>query len=297
MQFNHFTPSKAFLGILFTLLVLIAWLHGRTTNQVNQFDLPNIITDSISCTTRSTSNQDTFVAFITDKGMAQDLLESLCNNNVINRQFGQVLVQWSHNEQEIIQYVGKGLADLALVKENVMQAFATTSTHGYKVAAHYRDYATYLISLKEKPKIEKQYLWGKRLGLLDYPSSRSGHIVPKRMLIELDMNEDDMVIVYANSHQALRELLSSGKVDLISSFWHEADGSRFSVNYRTPIESNISGSKWYLKMEKENTDLFCDIQGSLSTLAESTDSEYYSRLIVQPTCEVDGEEIVGSGYE
>ena len=297
MQFNHFTPNKAFLGILFTLLVLVAWFHGRTFTQVDQYELPNIITDSVSCNTRSSNNEDSFVAFITDRGMSNDLLQSLCNNSVINRQFGKVIVQWSHNEQETIQYVGKGIADLALVKENVMQAFATPSTHGYKVLAHYRNYATYLISLKEKPKIDKQYLWGKRLGLLDYPSSRSGHIVPKRMLTELEMSEDDMVIVYANSHQALRELLSSGKVDLISSFWQEKDNSRFSANYITPVESNISGSKWYLKMEKENTDLFCEVQKSLTDLAESTDSEYYSRLIVEPDCEGQEAESVGLRHE
>ena len=149
MSLEQFTPSKAFLGILFTLLMLIVWLHGRTFQQVDQFDLPNIITNSITCKTQSSNNQDAFIAFITDRGMAEDLLHSLCNNNVINRQFGEVAVQWSHSEQETIQYVGKGIADLALVKENVMQAFATPSTHGYKVLAHYRDYATYLISLKE----------------------------------------------------------------------------------------------------------------------------------------------------
>ena len=288
MQFKHFTPSKAFLGTLFTLSLLIAWLHGRTFYQVDQFELPNIISDSLSCDTRAEINDDIFIAFITDRGMADDLLQALCNNDVINRQFGKVKVQWSHSEQETIQYVGKGIADLALVKENVMQAFATPSTHGYKVLAHYRNYATYLISQKEKPRIDKQYLWGKRLGLLDYPSSRSGHIVPKRMLTELEMNEEDLLIVYANSHQALRELLSSGKVDLISSFWQEEDNGRFSANYITPIESNISGSKWYLKMEQENTDLFCEVQKSLGQLAESTDSEYYSRLIVEPDCQGEG---------
>lgn len=297
MQFQNFFPTKAFLGILLVLFMLIVWLHGRTFKQINQFEIPNIIIDSISCDTNSATNEDTFVAFITDRRMTEGLLDALCKNPAINRQFGQVLVQWSHNEQEIIQYVGKGIADLALVKENVMQAFATASTHGYQVAAYYQDYATYLISLKEKPRLEKQYLWGKRLGLLDYPSSRSGHIIPKRMLNELEMSEDDMVIVYANSHQALRELLAAGKVDLISSFWHEDDATRFSVNYRAPVESNVSGSKWYLKMENENTDLFCGVQGSLSKLSDNIDSQYYSRLIVDSQCEEPSTYITGANNE
>ncbi|WP_254700774.1 PhnD/SsuA/transferrin family substrate-binding protein [Paraglaciecola mesophila] len=210
--------------------------------------------------------------------MASKLLSSLCSSETINRQYGEVTVQWSHNEQEIIQYVGKGIADLALVKENVMLAFAAETTYRYQTVAQYKDYSTYLISLKEKPELTKQYLWGKRLGLLDYPSSRSGHIVPKGMLNDLGISESSMEIIYVNSHEALRDLLAAGKVDIISSFWKDKDEQRFSANYRTPIKTKVSGSKWYLKMETQNTDLICEIQSILQTLAMQTQSDYYSQL-------------------
>ena len=282
---NLSKTNGAILSLLLAVLLLLSWLHGRTHGANVVFDIPNLIVNQINCDTNATRNQDTFVAFVTDKGMSDQLLESLCSNAVINRQFGRVSVQWSHNEQEIIQYVGKGIADLALVKENVMEAFATPSTHGYKIAAYYKNYTTYLISLKEKPKIDRQYLWGKRLGLLDYPSSRSGHIVPKRLLTEMALNDNDLQIIYANSHQALRNLLESGEVDLISSYWKQEDAERFSINYITPIESDVSGSKWYLKLETENTDLLCGVQRSLKTLASETTSLYYSQLIIEPHCE------------
>lgn len=297
-MFAQFTqPSKSALGILFFTLLVLFWLLGRFSAAPSSTDIPNVIVDTKTCSTPATNNSDTFVAFIIDRGMATPLLDTLCKNATIGRQFGQVKVRWSHSDEDVIQYVGKGIADLALVKENFMNAFATHSTHGYEVVAHYQDYTTYLISMKEKPQINKQYLWGKRIGLLDYPSSRSGHIVPKRMLKELDIKDTDINIVYANSHWALRELLSSGKVDIISSYWHEKDDERFSANYITPIEANISGSKWYLKMETANTDLLCAVQASLRSLAESTTSAYYSTLTLSSACPSASAQQQGSGND
>lgn len=287
MRINIVIDSKLLLILSVGMTLMAVWLYARTSGGEEIYEIPQLISESVSCdTSAADTNQSSFVTFISSPSMARPLLKKLCENPAINRQFGHVSIQWSHTEQDMIQYVGKGLADLALVKENVMNAFATQSTHGYKVVAFYQDYATYLISLKEKPRIDKQYLWGKRLGLLDYPSSRSGHMVPKRMLADLEMTVDDLEIVYANSHYALRDLLSSGQVDIISSYWQREDEERFSANYRTPIESNVSGSKWYLKMETENTDLFCAVQRSLRDLADSTPSNYYSKLAVPEGCEL-----------
>ena len=283
--------AKLYRGIIPSLIgisLILSWYIGKNHTEIKNYQLSNLISESEVCDTHSVKNSDVFVAFITDKAMANKLLLALCENEVINRQFGKVEVHWSHNEQSIIQYVGKGIADLALVKENVMLAFASQATHGYQVLAKYQDYSTYLISLKEKPQLNKQYLWGKKLGLLDYPSSRSGHIVPKGMLHELGILDENMDIIYVNSHEALRDLLASGKVDIISSFWKVQDEKRFSANYITPVQTKISGSKWYLKMATENTDLLCDIQKSLLRLASQTQSEYYSQLLISPShCALD----------
>ena len=274
--------STITLPILSGLFMLASWYAGVFSSAIKSEDLSNLISESLSCQTKSVKNSDVFVVFITDQGMASKLLSSLCSNQTINRQYGEVSIQWSHNEQEIIQYVGKGIADLALVKENVMLAFAVETTYRYQTIAQYQDYSTYLISLKEKPVLTKQYLWGKRLGLLDYPSSRSGHIVPKGLMNDLGISEANMEIVYVNSHEALRDLLAAGKVDIISSFWKDEDEQRFSANYITPIKTKVSGSKWYLKMETRNTDLICEIQNTLLRLSTETQSDYYSQLQLIP---------------
>lgn len=282
MAFKIFYLSKNLLLLVTTFLILLSGYLGYKSSEKKIVEIPNLITESFSCATNSASNPAKFVAFITDQPMAAQLLSQLCSNPVINRQYGKVEVHWSHNEQEVSQYVGKGIANLALVKENVMQAFASQVTHGYKIIAQYEDYSAYLFSLKEKPLLTKEYLWGKKLGLLDYPSSRSGHIVPKRLLTELGISDDNMQITYVKSHEALRELLASGKVDLISSYWQQQDVKRFSANYITPIETQVSGSKWYLTMTTNNTDLLCALQHSLLVLSNEIHSPYYSSLTLVP---------------
>lgn len=282
MPLKKITLSKALLFIILCIFASVNWFFGAINSEKKISEIPNLITESVACNTDSGTNNAKFVVFITDREMAEKLLTSLCNITAINRQYGSVEIHWSHNEQEISQYVGKGLADLALVKDNVMQAYATQATHGYKIIAQYQDYSAYLFSLKEKPQLTKQYLWGKRLGLLDYPSSRSGHILPKGLLNELGITDENVQITYVKSHQALRDLLASGKVDLISTFWQEQDKERFSKNYITPIETKVSGTKWYLKMLTQNTDLVCDLQTSLLQLAKEIHSQYYSQLILTP---------------
>ena len=262
------------------------WLLGRQLGGHSQFEISNIIVESKSCSTNSINNDDMFIAFVIEQDLADLLLEMLCDSEVINRQFGNVEIRWSHTEQDIIQHVGKGIANLALVKENLMTAFATERTHGYEVVGYYQDYSAFLISLTEKPQLSKQYMWGKKLGLLDYPSSRSGHIIPKRMLKDLGLSDQNLQITYANSHTELRDLLASGKVDLISTFWQEEDKISFSENYITPIENNVSGSKWYLKMNTPNTDLACSIQNTLLSLSTKMESEYFTRLIVEDRCKL-----------
>jgi hypothetical protein len=287
MPLKTVTLNKSSLVLILIILASINWYLGTLSVEKKIIEMPNLITESMTCLTHSATNQQKFTVFITDQPMAATLLETLCRTTAINRQYGIVEIRWSHNEQEISQYVGKGLADLALVKDNVMQAFATQTTHGYKVIAQYQDYAAYFFSLKEKPQLTKQYLWGKKLGLLDYPSSRSGHIVPRSLLNELGIDESNMQITYVKSHDALRDLLAAGKVDLISTFWQEQDVKRFSNNYITPLETKVSGSKWYLKMATENTDLLCDLQAALHQLSNEIHSQYYSQLnLTQFNCDL-----------
>ena len=161
-----------------------------------------------------------------------------------------------------------------------MAAFKAESTYNYQPVVGFSDYTAFFISSKEKPRMTKQYFLDKRIGLLDYPTSRSGHILPKKVFKELDINLANLKITYASSHNELRDLLADGKVDIIASFWKESDEKRFSKNYITPLSNNISGTRWYLKMQQNNTDLLCAVQENLLAMSKDQRLHYYQN--VQP---------------
>ncbi|WP_143452248.1 PhnD/SsuA/transferrin family substrate-binding protein [Lacimicrobium alkaliphilum] len=246
-----------------------------------------VIQRHTECSTEQNGNSSALILFINTESVARNLSRALCANSVVGKQFGSVKAFWSHSEAQVLQFVGKGVADLALVKENLLEAVQGETTYGYKMVAAYPDYSAYLIAMREKPVISKEYLIGKRLGLLDYPTSRSGHIIPIQLFKSLNLPLDNMQITYANSHTELRNLLTSDQVDIISSFWRESDQAILSKNYITPIEQAVSGTKWYLKMDTNNIDLFCAVQQTLIDIAKNQNSSYFSRLTTEPSCHVE----------
>lgn len=261
-----------FLSII--LFFCIGFIQGRAVAP----DLKSFIETSFTCNTKSDSNLNDLVVYVSGKTLAEDVATSLCDDLTISKQYGKVTSYWGYKTSDSIEFLGKGIADLILAKENLIDAFMAQSTYNYQAVVGFPDYTAYLISSKEKPRIEKSYFLDKRIGLLDYPTSRSGHILPKQLFKTLDINLENLNITYASSHTELRELLASGKVDLISSYWQDSDQASFSVNYITPIRDNISGSRWYLKMQDENTDLLCAVQARLTDLARNQSSHYFNHV-------------------
>lgn len=275
---KYIDHQNVILAILVVSLLLLVWVLGKTAGTSKIYAIPSIIEFDQSCETNNQQSEKVFKIFSYQKDTALDLLTIFCENQLIAKQFGVVRSFWGVSDAKSFEVVGKGLADLTLMKENMMVALKATETYHYQAIASYPDYPVYLISLSEKPAISKDYLMDKTVGLLEYPTSRSGHIVPMQLLSELGLGLDKMDIVYARNHQELRDLLSSGKVDVISSYWQEEDAQRFSHNYKAQIENSVSGSSWYLRMQTDNTLLRCEAQKLLQQYAKKQPSYYYSQL-------------------
>lgn len=285
MMLSGLKLSKTSLATIAILLFILMWLIGNGNVSTAKVEFRPVIEQFSECSTQGGNLNATLIVFVNAESLAKNLSQTLCRDPVVIKQFGQVKAVWNHSEDQVLQYVGKGIADLALVKENLMEAVKGESTYGYRVVAAYSDYSAYLISTREKPQIDKAYLLGKRIGLLDYPTSRSGHIIPIGMFKELNLSLDSLQITYANSHTELRSMLTSGKVDIISSYWQDSDEAILSRNYITPIEQQVSGTKWYLKMETNNVDLFCAVQHTLIQMAKDENTGYFSRLTPEPDCQ------------
>lgn len=270
--------------ILLLLGSLLTWHLAFNRYPIQHYQLPPFIEQTTSCSIKGSNNPEHLVIFTDTQHAAQLLLNHLCVNSVVAKQFGGVTAYWNINDYQANHFIGKGIADLVLVTDDTLNAFQVGKTYKYRELASYPDYDAYLISTKEKPSTEKHYLLGKRIGLLDYPSSRSGHIIPMQLLREQGLTSEQVSITYTSSHRALRELLADGEVDLIASYWQNADEALFSKNYITLLQANVSGSRWFLKMKTANTDLFCAIQQELTDIAQKADDNYLQRLQIKQGC-------------
>ncbi|MEO2268453.1 hypothetical protein V1358_14185 [Pseudoalteromonas sp. YIC-656] len=264
--------------ILTTIIIvgLLSYLVGERSAALQLPQLDNVVETSFSCKSKSDGNKTQLTIFAQSQPIATDLAQQLCNNAVVSKQYGEVLAYWGGTSQHEVNFLGKGLAHLILAKDNLIDAFDARSTYGYYPVIGYPSYTAYFIGSHEKPRLDKAYFLDKRIGLIDYPTSRSGHIIPKQVFKELDINLDTLNITFANSHQSLRDKLAKGELDVIASYWQQTDDERFSANYITAIGSNISGSHWYLKKAADNPDLACALQDTLLSMAKAQTSTYFS---------------------
>lgn len=291
---HHFTYLVNFLPkarifannrwILLLLAALICSSAGYFSKKIEFTSIPPKTGQTLTCKTGLQNNSATFSVYVTDSSIAQMALNRLCDNKIIKRQFGQVSVILGQSDYDTFRYINHGVVDLALIKRNVVDAFGADQIYGLTLIASHPNYSAYFISQREKPILEKEYLLGKRIGLLDYPSSRSGHIVPKTVLQNLGLTENIVDIRYYNSHKDLRRALLAGEVDIISSYWAEDDEDILSKNYATPLLKNVTGMQWFLKMQMQNTDLFCAMQTEVKDIAESHPRPYYKTLILVKGC-------------
>lgn len=270
--------------LIFILAAVACGLMNYSLNSHSYTDIAPQTGQYLNCKTELVGNSDVFSAYVTDGRIAEMAKEKLCSDPIIKRQYGEVKITIGQSDYDTFRYVNYGVVDLALVKSNVVDAFGADRIYGLTKIASHPDYSAFFIALRERPELSKEYLLGRRIGLLDYPSSRSGNILPKTVMQNLGLSDNNVDIVYYSSHQELRRALLAGDVDIISSYWAEEDNDKFSRNYATPLQESVSGMQWYLKMQTQNTDLFCAMQSVVHEIAMSHPRPYYKTITLEEGC-------------
>ncbi|MEC8232564.1 MAG: hypothetical protein VX061_14090 [Pseudomonadota bacterium] len=270
--------------IIFIIAAITCGAVNYYQHSVTYTDIAPQTGQNMNCKTELVGNFDVFSVYVTDGRIAEMAKEKLCSDQTIKRQFGEVNIIIGQSDYDTFRYINHGVVDLALVKSNVVDAFGADQIYGLTKIASHPNYSAFFIALRERPELSKEYLLGKRIGLLDYPSSRSGHIVPKTVMQDLGLSDNNVDIVYFSSHQELRRALLAGDVDIISSYWAEEDKERFSRNYATPLLESVSGMQWFLKMQTQNTDLFCAMQSVVHDIAMSHPRPYYKTITLEEGC-------------
>jgi phosphonate transport system substrate-binding protein len=275
------------------------WIMGQLSFQEDVLALPPLTATSFECRTKSTVegvnkevinesiNTRRFIIYGAGESNSTLLNNIACKHPSMQQQFGHIISFWGASDVNTIATLGNGIANLALVKEDIFKALKADQTHGYKKIAYYPDYQSFFIGFNEKPELTKEYFLDKKVGLIVYPTSRSGHIEPKRVFNELGLSLSKMNIKYASSHKELRQFLISGKVDIIASYWDENDSVNLAKDNITLISEAVDGTAWYLKMPKENKTLWCSAREILKSVSMQQTSAYYQniQLVESSLCE------------
>jgi hypothetical protein len=256
-------------------VIVIEIYFNFFTQKVSFSPIPALELEKIYCDSPVSAQKKELLIYVTDATMGLNVADFLCSSHAVAKQFSNVVLVIGQTDLDTFKYINYGLADLALIKENTASAFNAQITHNLQLIGQYPDYEAFFIATNEKPRLEKDFFLDKRIGLLDYPTSRSGHIAPKSTFQALDINEKALDIQYFNSHSELREKLLSGEVDVIASYWSSNDEKTLSSSYITQIKQTFSGVRWYLKAAKKNVDLLCEVQRAITFAGKQHYSSYY----------------------
>ena len=90
MPLKRVTINKSSLLLLLIILASINWYFGILSTEKKIIEIPNLITESVTCHTHLATNNEKFTVFTTDQPMAEKLLDTLCSSPAINRQYEQV---------------------------------------------------------------------------------------------------------------------------------------------------------------------------------------------------------------
>ena len=269
--------TRAIALLLFACTIFALWWRAQQRHAIELIAIPELISQQEVCTI-SADKSEQFYIYGSGEQLVRQLGEIYCDNPAIRRLYGSVKAFWGVSDENTLHLLGKGIADLVLVKDSFMQALKAEQTHGYTKLAAYPSYKAFFISLKEKPVVSKEYFIDKTIGLMDYPTSRSAHIIPKQVFKRLGLSLDKLSLVYGNSHSHLRDMLEAGEVDIIASYWGEEDKNRFYARYTTAISDDIAGASWYLRMAASNDELFCAVQNALLGIGKQDNTPYFKQI-------------------
>lgn len=264
------------IGLFIGLFVCVEIYFNFFSHETTFSAIPPLEKKKITCPAPISSISDELIVFVTDASMGFEAMKHFCQSKSIAKQYGNISLIIGQSDYDTFKYINYGIADLALMKDHIANAFNASAAFGLQEIGSYSDYQAFFIARQEKPELVKEYFLDKKIGLLDYPSSRSGHIAPKSAFQAMNLNEDALSLFYYNSHSELREKLISGEVDVIASYWSENDTQQLSKSYITQIEQTYSGVRWYLKNADKNPDLLCAIQTAVEKAGKTIASSYYT---------------------
>jgi hypothetical protein len=116
---------------------------GNSRTEISNEAIPVFMEISSQCKTNGKAVDHNLIIYVPSEVVAKQVSHKLCQDEVVAKQYGNVIVHWGYKLGDSVEFLGKGVADLILAKENIMQAFMAESTYNYQAVLGYSNYTAF----------------------------------------------------------------------------------------------------------------------------------------------------------
>jgi hypothetical protein len=229
----------------------------------------------LSCPGPGREDAATHLLLVSTQGQAQYLLDTLCPQVAT---LGLALeAYWGLDDDHQRKLLKTGAPAIVFGRAHLVQSEAVNRLQAYQEIGRYPPYPSNLVA-RSPIDVTRIGLAGKRIGLVANQSSLSGHLVPKAVFRAIGLQDADYTAVFADSHKALRVLLSKEDVDAIATYWGAKDRATHPTWAASEMSADLRGPGWYIRPDITGSNLSCVLRRTLTALALDAKDPYYRQL-------------------
>lgn len=267
----------------FTFLILLGLLSFLLSylNTIRRFDFTLVSWDTPTFCVKNIKASSTptqFPIYVQSALDGNDFCQMFAKVPELAASFSDLRVEWSLPPEILERRIFEHHFDLLQVRPEDIKL----NSKEYQRIAYFDSYKADLVAIDETPLLTANYLKGKTIGLIRNFASRSGYRVPVGAIREkIDIKE--IKIKSYESHLNLRRALEQREVDMIGSYWSEADKTNHPSWHTLEIKKIPEGLNWFLSNSLfANKDLPCALLKNLLDTAQKIEDPYFAALHVDP---------------
>lgn len=147
---------------------------------------------------------------------AQDIANHLCRSPRMARHFQSVQISWKPRSQLRAEEVLNEDYDLIWSRTHSLRGLVPEYATYYEPLLRYDQYKVYWFSRDQKPRLERDYFQGKKIGLLSDKLSHTFHLLPLASLKDIGLDISRQQLLYFDDAISLYRAFQNGELDLVS---------------------------------------------------------------------------------
>ncbi|WP_406828253.1 hypothetical protein [Microbulbifer sp. ARAS458-1] len=147
---------------------------------------------------------------------AREIADNLCRSADMARHYHGVQISWKPRSQLRAEEVLNEDYDLIWSRTHSLSGLVPEYSTYYEPLLRYDQYKVYWFSRDQKPRLERDYFQGKKIGLLNDKLSHTFHLLPLASLKEVGLDISQQQLFYFDDAISLYRAFRSGDLDLVS---------------------------------------------------------------------------------